>query len=137
MTREDIQDVVAVLDASPRGKDVAEDDLRAAVVQRGTEHEYVLAALRLVGPSRQRARDFLNVLLGISPSTPRVRSFMSLRALVLVQSILRAQIVVEIDNIAGECAVALSGSLKLPNARGRMTPRSHATVVTRSGTLPE
>ncbi len=62
--RQNVEHLLAVLDAASRGQDVAEHHLLARVVQLGAENEFARA--RQHAPSGERARDLDDVVLRVS-----------------------------------------------------------------------
>ena len=90
MPRQQRQHVLAVLHAAAGRQRVAEDDLRASVVQLGAEHEATDPLGIFDGPAGERARHFDHVLLGVAAIHAQRMQLEQLAAEVLVDAAARA-----------------------------------------------
>src|SRR5690348_9058191 len=88
MTRHNVQDPLAFVLPVTTGELLTENDLLAGVVNVGIEEE--LAALALKGPSGQRARHFLNILLRIAAVDAERVQLHQLTRVVFVETASRA-----------------------------------------------
>ena len=86
MARDDVEHLLAVLDAASRGQPLAEDGLLAGVVHDRPEDEPAAAARLLERPPGERARDLDDVLLRVAAVDAERVQLEQLAGVVLVEA---------------------------------------------------
>src|SRR6478672_9061887 len=96
MTGKDVQNLFAIFYASPSAQRVPEHCFRQRVMLLATKREHTWFARRRDGPTRECARYLDDIVLRIPAIDAKRMELQQLAGVVLIESILSAQVVVEI-----------------------------------------